>query len=62
LPPLGSFSDSTGSTVIEVPLGYTAARVESITYASVTIPLVVRPGYRDTISAALARTVVCIVE
>ena len=60
LPPLGSSSHSAESTVIEVPLGYTAVRVESIVYANHTVPLVVRPGYPDTITVALARTVVCL--
>jgi hypothetical protein len=62
LPPLGAVVDSTGVAVISVPVGYTAARVQRIGYATYTLPVAVRPGRSDTIIVALARTRVCLVE
>ena len=63
LPPLGSVADSTGVAVLKaVPVAYSSAHVRRIGYLSYTLPLVVRPGYTDTIIVALPRTPVCIVE
>ena len=62
LAPLGGFGDSTGVVLVPVPLGYTAAIIDAIGYATETIPLTVRPGYGDTILVSLARSRVCVGE
>ena len=61
LPPLGSFGDSTGVAVVDsVRVGYTSARVQGLGYITYTVPLVVRPGYSDTIGVALAEARLCL--
>jgi hypothetical protein len=63
LPPLGSVGDSAGIAVVDaVPIAYTLAHVRRIGYRGYTVPLVVRPGYTDSIIVHLASTPVCILE
>ena len=63
LPPLGSIGDSAGIAVMDaVPIAYTLAQVRRIGYRAYTVPVVVRPGYTDSIIVDLASTPVCILE
>jgi hypothetical protein len=63
LPSLGALGDSIGVAVVKaVPLGYTFATVRRIGYYSHTVPVLVRPGYTDTVFVALPSHPVCVLE
>jgi hypothetical protein len=63
LPPLGAVGDSAGVALLKaVPVAYTFAHVRRIGYRNHTVPLVIRPGYTDTVIVTLTNTPLCVVE
>jgi hypothetical protein len=63
LPALGAVGDSAGVAMLKaVPVAYTFAQVRRIGYRNHTVPLVIRPGYTDTVIVTLTNTPLCVVE
>ena len=63
LPPLRALGDSIGVAVVKVvPMAYTFAIVRRIGYYSHTVPVLVRPGYTDTVFVALPSHPICLLE